>query len=356
LLFEIARFWASAAQWNEARHRYDICGVVGPDEFHDRYPGRDTPGLDNNAYTNVMAAWCLARALDLFEILPNERCRELSETLSLQQTEFERWDEVSRNLYVPFHDGVISQFEGYERLKEFDWPAYRRRYDNIMRLDLILEAEGDSPNNYKLSKQADVLMLFYLFSAEELAQIFSRLGYRFDSTMIPETIGYYLRRTSHGSTLSGLVHAWVLARRCRRRSWSLFTEALHSDIDDIQGGTTPEGIHLGAMAGTVDLLQRCYTGLELRGNELRFNPVLPEQLKRLSFRMRYRGHSLAMDVTPTSLAIASDPSDVEAISIVVDEQTLILQPGTRRSIRLRRPEERARDGRDRPPGADPLLA
>jgi beta-phosphoglucomutase family hydrolase len=356
MLFEIARFWASAARWNEARHRYDICGVMGPDEFHDRYPGRDTPGLDNNAYTNVMAAWCLARALDLFEILPNERCRELSESLSLQQTEIERWDEVSRNLYVPFHDGVISQFEGYERLEEFDWPAYRRRYDNIMRLDLILEAEGDFPNHYKLSKQADVLMLFYLFSAEELAQIFSRLGYRFDGTMIPKTIDYYLRRTSHGSTLSGLVHAWVLARCCRRRSWPLFTEALHSDIDDIQGGTTAEGIHLGAMAGTVDLLQRCYTGIELRGNELRFNPVLPEELKRLSFKMRYRGHSLSMDVTSTSLAIASDPSDAEAISIVVDEQTLLLQPGTRRSFRLRRPEERADDGRDQLPGADPLLA
>jgi beta-phosphoglucomutase family hydrolase len=357
LLFEVARFWASAAQWNEARHRYDICGVMGPDEFHDRYPGRDTPGLDNNAYTNVMAAWCLARALDLFEILPNERCRELFETLGLQQTEIERWDQVSRNLYVPFHDDrVISQFEGYDRLKEFDWPAYRRRYDNVMRLDLILEAEGDSPNHYKLSKQADVLMLFYLFSAEELEQIFLRLGYDFDGSMIPATIDYYLQRTSHGSTLSGLVHAWVLARGCRRRSWPLFTEALHSDIDDIQGGTTPEGIHLGAMAGTVDLLQRCYTGLELRGNELRFNPVLPEELKQLSFRMRYRGHSLSVDVTPASLAIASDPSDVGAISIVVDEQTLILQPGTRRSIRLRHSEQRADDGKDQLPGADPLLA
>jgi hypothetical protein len=29
-----------------------------------------------------------------------------------------------------------------------------------------------------------------------------------------------------------------------------------------QGGTTAEGIHLGAIAGTVDLLQRCYSGLE----------------------------------------------------------------------------------------------
>jgi alpha,alpha-trehalase len=182
-------------------------------------------------------------------------------------------------------------------------------------------------------------MLFYLFSAEELAQIFSRLGYRFDNTLIPQTIEYYLRRTSHGSTLSGIVHAWVLGRCCRRRSWPLFTEALHSDIGDIQGGTTPEGIHLGAMAGTVDLLQRCYTGIELRGNELHFNPVLPEELKRLSFRMRYRGHSLTVDVTSASVAIASDSCDAKAISIVVDGQALILQPGTQRSVALKQGRE-----------------
>ena len=84
-------------------------------------------------------------------------------------------------MFVPFHgDGIISQFERYEELQEFDWDAYRLRYGNIMRLDLILEAEGDTPNRYKLSKQADVLMLFYLFSSEALVDIFARLGYRFD--------------------------------------------------------------------------------------------------------------------------------------------------------------------------------
>ena len=335
LLFEVARFWASIAGWNEARHRYDVRGVMGPDEFHDGYADRDTPGLDNNAYTNVMAAWCLARALDLFEILPKQRCRELCETLRIEREEIARWDEVSRKLYLPFHDdGVLSQFEGYDALKEFDWATYRRKYGNIMRLDLILEAEGDSPNRYKVSKQADVLMLFYLFSAEELAELFARLGYVFDGALIPNTINYYLRRTSHGSTLSGVVHAWVLARSCRRRSWSLFTEALRSDIDDIQGGTTPEGIHLGAMAGTVDLLQRCYTGLELRGNALHFHPVLPDELDHLSFQLRYRRHSLSVDVTPTTLTIASDPSSAEAISIVVDDQTLVLPPGAQRSVPL----------------------
>lgn len=245
------------------------------------------------------------------------------------------WEDVSRKLYLPFHsDGVLSQFEGYEALKEFDWATYRRRYGNIMRLDLILEAEGESPNRYKLSKQADVLMLFYLFSAEELAEMFHRLGYAFDGAMIPKTIDYYLRRTSHGSTLSAVVHAWVLARSCRQRSWTLFTEALRSDIDDVQGGTTSEGIHLGAMAGTLDLLQRCYTGLELRGDELRFHPALPDELRRLSFQLRYRRHSLSVDLTPTTLTIASAPSSAEPISVVVDDQTIVLHPGAQKQVKL----------------------
>ena len=68
-------------------------------------------------------------------------------------------------------------------------------------------------------------------------------------------------------------------------------QALESDISDIQGGTTAEGIHLGAMAGTLDLIQRCYTGIELRDDELWFNPVLPDELTRLSFLVRYRRHS-----------------------------------------------------------------
>jgi beta-phosphoglucomutase family hydrolase len=338
LMFEIARFWASLAQWNEARGRYDICGVMGPDEFHDGYPDRDAPGLDNNTYTNVMATWCMARALELFELLPKERCQQLCHSLRIEQEELAHWEHVSCKLYLPFHgDGILSQFEGYEALQEFDWDAYRRKYPNIMRLDLILEAERDTPNRYKLSKQADVLMLFYLFSAEELAELFDRLGYAFDPVTIPGTIDYYLRRSSHGSTLSALAHAWVLARSCRQRSWSLFTEALQSDISDVQGGTTREGIHLGAMAGTIDLLQRCFTGLELRGEELHFHPALPDELRRLAFRLRYRRHSLSVDITQDALTLASDPSGAEAISIAVDDRHIVLRPGDQTSVPLARP-------------------
>lgn len=99
------------------------------------------------------------------------------------------------------------------------------RHGNIQRLDRILEADNDSVNRYKASKQADVLMLFYLLSADELRELFARWA-----TASPRadllTVDYYLHRTSHGSTLSGVVHAWVLARGDRERAMRYFQQVL----------------------------------------------------------------------------------------------------------------------------------
>ena len=290
MIFEIARFWASIASYNPDLDRFEIIGVMGPDEYHDGYVGADGPGLRNNSYTNVMAVWVLSRAIDLLELLPEPRRTELRERLSLDDDEIGRWTEVSHKMRIVFHrDGIMSQFEGYEDLAELDWDGYRSRYGDIARLDRILESEGKTPNSYKASKQADVLMLLYLFSTNELQEIFERLGYRFDRDIVRRTIDYYLSRTSHGSTLSRVVHSWVLSRSDRERSLEFLEDALRSDLDDVQGGTTGEGVHLGAMAGTVDLVQRCYLGIETRDNVLWFDPHLPQEIRMLSLNLRYRG-------------------------------------------------------------------
>ena len=222
MLAEIARFWVSRTTYDEQHDRYHINGVIGPDEFHSGYPDRPYDGIDNNAYTNVMAVWVILRAFDALNLMPLPNRLDLRERLGLADDELAHWDHVSRRMFVPFHDGVISQFEGYGQLAELDWDNYRQRYDNIQRLDRILEAEHDDVNRYKASKQADALMLLYLLSSDELRELLDRLDYHFGPDQIPKMVAYYMARTSHGSTLSGVVHTWVLARANRHRALEFF--------------------------------------------------------------------------------------------------------------------------------------
>ncbi len=335
LILDIARFWSSIASFNDQRGRYEIRGVMGPDEFHDGYPGSATPGLNNNTYTNIMAVWVLCRAQEVLDLLSDVRRAELTTRLGLSAEEITRWDDISRKMFVPFHnDGIISQFEGYDRLREFDWGDYRARYGNIQRLDLILEAENDSANRYKLSKQADVLMLFYLFSAAELGELLERLDYPFEYETIPRNIAYYAGRASHGSTLCRVVCAWVLARSDRPRAMDFFAQALQSDVSDIQQGTTAEGVHLGAMAGTVDLVQRVSTGIEVRGDVLHLAPELPREMERLDMRIRYRGHSLDLRLTRDALTGRGRDGAAPPITLCVDGEVSEFVSGTTRLFRL----------------------
>jgi alpha,alpha-trehalase len=153
--------------------------------------------------------------------------------------------------------------------------------------------------------------------------------------MIPRNIRYYMARTSHGSTLSRVVHAWVLARSDRQQAWELFRQALESDVADIQGGTTSEGIHLGAMAGTVDIIQRCHTGLEMSDSTLCFNPCLPEQLDEIHLRIRYRGHWLRVHVTGAKLVVRHEHSRSGSVQIGFCDQIDTLAPGESREWKLR---------------------
>ena len=336
MLLEIARFLADITTFNEELGRYEILGVMGPDEYHDGYPNSEESGLNNNAYTNVMTVYVLRSALKAIDLLSPRRRGELTDILALEQSELDHWHDIIGKMRVVFHDGdIISQFEGYDSLEELDWEAYRKKYDNIQRMDRILEAEGDTPNKYKLSKQADVLMLFYLFSTEELKELFSGMGYDFDPASIPRNVEYYLKRSSHGSTLSNVVHSWVLSRSDRAHSLELFQEALESDISDIQGGSTAEGIHLGAMAGTVDILQRCYTGLEFRDGMLFLNPKIPDDLPALSMKIQCMGNWFDISLTGERMTVHCDQCALNAAKISFRGEVHLLRPGETLTFDLR---------------------
>ena len=328
LVLEIARYLSSIATYDAELDRYEILGVMGPDEYHDAYPDGDRPGLDNNTYTNVMTVWVLLRALEILDVLPLHYRQEVVEELRIGEDELHRWRDITAKMRVVFHgDGVLSQFEGYEQLPEFDWQGYRAKYGDIQRLDRLLEAEGDTANRYKVAKQADTLMLLFLLSGGELRDLLRGLGYDVSADQITRTVRYYLERTSHGSTLSGVVTAWVFARHDPELAWPFVLDALESDIADAQGGTTAEGIHLGAMAGTIDILQRGLSGMRPRGEVLRFDPALPTAVKRLGFSVHYRDHRIDVDVTHDSLRVSSRPGTGSPITILARAAEAELRPG-----------------------------
>jgi trehalose/maltose hydrolase-like predicted phosphorylase len=337
MMLEIARFWASIARFNPARERYEIHGVMGPDEFHEKYPGAAEGGLRNNAYTNVMVAWLCEIAGNVLSLLPASRAEALRGQLALDDEELQRWEEISRRMFVPFHDdAIISQFEGYEDLEELDWDGYRERYGNIQRLDRILRAEGKDPNRYKVTKQADVVMLFFLLAPDELRAVFARLGYDYGPDTAPKNIAYYDRRTSHGSTLSFVTHAGVLAALDPESSWQRFLVALESDVGDVQGGTTKEGIHMGVMSGTLDLVQRSYAGTQIRDGMLGFDPNLPKEVDGLSFSMKFQGTPLQVELAHERLTLAAHPEGASRpITVAVGDEVRQLCAGDRHTFELR---------------------
>lgn len=195
--------------------------------------------------------------------------------------------------------------------------------------------KGDSTNRYKLAKQADVLMLIYLLGPDELIALLDRLGYEVAPDALARTVEYYLARTAHGSTLSRVVHASVLARLDRSRAWSVFREALDADLDDTQGGTTREGVHLGAMAGTVDLVLRAFAGLQIGHDALTFDPRLPEGLRRVGFQLQYRGQRIDVSLDHERLRLTAQACNARPVRIRFAGALVSLAGGQTRELDLR---------------------
>lgn len=335
LILEITRFFSHLAAYDERDGRFHIHGVMGPDGYHDGYPDAPGEGLRDNTYTNVLTAWLCRRAVETLSALPAREREELSQRVGLRAGEVDRWVRIGRRVAVPFHDGIISQFDGYGDLLELDWQRYRRTYGNIERLDLILESERDSTNRYRLSKQADVLMLLYLLGPAEVIHVLSDLGYPVTNEDLVRAVDYYLARSSHGSTLSRVVHTSVLAMLDRSADWSEFREALDADLDDTQGGTTGHGIHLGAMAGTVDILLRTFAGIRMEADTLVFRPRPPGALRRVTFELRYRNQEIAVTMDQSALHLAARVADVPPVHVIVEDSAAVLHGGDSLQFPLR---------------------
>ena len=302
MLLEICRFWASISEYDKRDGRYHIEGVMGPDEFHEKYPDAEEGGFRDNAYTNVMAVWLLHKAIETYEHLPDDTKKAMKQKINFNEDELGRWEDINHKMKVVIgKDNIIEQFDGYRELEELDFEAYRRKYGNIQRMDRILKAEGDSPNNYKVAKQADVLMMFYLLSPGQVAAILERLGYEPGNpqTLMRINYEYYIKRTTHGSTLSYVVHSAILkyldTHHHDQMRW--YRRALESDLYDIQGGTTLEGIHTGVMGGSLDTVLKTFAGINFFRDHIEMIPSIPKDWDRIKFRMMHRRNIVDVEVT-----------------------------------------------------------
>ena len=328
LFFDICKFWISKTSKGEDG-RYHIDKVMGPDEFHEKLPGSKEGGLTDNAYTNIMVSWMLSRAEALKEEFTAEGIDKVLKMLEISEDDFEKWKDVEHKLALNINsEGIIEHFSGYFGLEELDWDGYREKYDDIHRLDRILKAEGKSPDAYKLSKQADLLMVFYNLGNEEVTRMLETMGYEVPDDYIRKNFEYYIQRTSHGSTLSRLVHARLAFKAgLTDTAWKLYMDALESDLNDIQGGTTGEGIHCGVMAGTVYDTLVAFAGLDLSGEVPVLNPKLPSGWKSMEFEFGFRGDRCHVTISGSDGKIIVTESEKTKIKLHICGHDLVLEPG-----------------------------
>ena len=305
ILLSIARFVVSITKKGKDG-RYHTEGIMGPDEFHEKLPGNKKFGVKDNAYSNLLISWILLRAGDVLKVLSGKEKNKLTKKMKIKSSELKKWQDISHKMKIIINkDGIISQFDGYFGLKELDWGFYKKKYGDIHRLDRILKAEGKSPDDYKLAKQADVLMMFYLLPLPEIKNLFANLGYVFNGDTLKKNYEYYVNRTSHGSTLSKVVHCYIAHLLGRKReAWSWYEEVLKSDVADTQGGTTPEGIHAGVMGGSIYIVKSGFVGLEILDDHVKINPKVPSEWTDISLNFPYQRRWVSLKVTRDKIFIS----------------------------------------------------
>ncbi len=320
MFLEICRFWVSKSDYDEKTNHYSIQNVMGPDEFHEKYPDAKEGGLKDNTYTNLMVVWTLTKAKQLLEKLSNEAKSEIFQKINLTETEIAKWGDIASKMNIVIEENILAQYDGYFKLKELDWDYYQKKYGNVYRMDRILKAEGKSADTYKVAKQADTLQLFYNLDKHEVDEMLDKLNYNLSEDYLEKNLEYYLKRTSHGSTLSRVVHA-QLANIIddNKLSWDLYLDALTSDYNDIQGGTTGEGIHTGVMAGTILIAQQSYAGLNLKGDIVSFSPNLPEHWRKISFSFSFKNTNYQCTVLKESIIVRQTNNDSIPVSIRINE-------------------------------------
>ena len=274
ILLDTARFWASRSV-AEADGKRHIRHVIGPDEYHE--------DVDDNVFTNVMARWNISRGLEVMDVLrerwPNHAAA-LREKLALGDEELADWRDAIVRIVTGLDPatGIYEQFAGFNALQPLELAAYA---DRKVPIDVIIGRELTQRS--QVVKQADVVALIALLPEE------------FPDTMAETNFRYYEPRCPHGSSLSTGMHALVAARlgdAPMALRYLRATAATDLDLDPNSAG----GVHIAGLGALWQAVVIGFGGLDLNGDTLGIDPRLPPQWRSLSFRVCWRGRSVAIRI------------------------------------------------------------
>lgn len=286
VLIGIARFWAQRVNWSEQKQQYMILGVTGPNEYENN--------VNNNWYTNTMAAWCLQYAKDSLAHIARTnpgRLAEIQQTTRFRDEETERWAHIIQHMYYPVDPerGIFLQQDGFldkELIPADQLPVAVRPLNQHWSWDRILRS--------CYIKQADVLQGIYL------------LEDRYDAGAMRRNFDFYEPLTVHESSLSPCVHAIIAAKLGdERRAYEFYLRTARLDLDDYNNDTE-DGLHITSMAGTWMSVVEGFAGMRVREDGLHFAPMLPEKWQSYSFKVRFRGAVLTMRVERQQLWLHSE--------------------------------------------------
>jgi beta-phosphoglucomutase len=286
IILDTALFWMSRLEWHAEQERYELCGVIGADEYHER--------VNNNALTNRMVQWHLEKAVAVYAWLQQtfpDRATVLTQQLQLTAEQRQLWQTMIDKLYIPHNPktGLIEQFEGFFKLQDIDLSKYEPRDRSVQAVLGI-----DETNQRQVLKQPDVLMLLYLMRDVQAA------AYNHD--VLQKNWDYYAPRTdsTYGSSLTSAIHASLAANLGNAAdAYQQLMQAAVTDLDDNRGNTR-DGIHGASAGGVWQAVVFGFGGIQLQDSGPIATPHLPPTWTRLKFKLNWHGTWHSFDLVPSS--------------------------------------------------------
>lgn len=302
LIMDTAIFWASRLE-KGGDGKYHINDVVGPDEYREH--------VNDNAFTNYMAHWNMEKAMEYYQLLKDEKSEifeRLNEKLGLDEA-YEAWKDGCENMYLPIptEENILPQDDRYLSCRDIDLSKYKaQEHVGGITRDYNLE----QINQIQVSKQADVLVLFFL-----LENIFPQ-------EVKKASWEHYEARTLHDSSLSLSTHS-VLACDMGEKdmAYDLFKKAAMIDLGPFMGSSNA-GIHAASFGGVWECVVYGFGGVRMLGGKLRINPSLPDNWTKLSYTIIWKGQKLAVTVTKDDVKV-ENLTGTEKVEIEVNGESLI---------------------------------